>query len=288
MPAQFLVSLVRTIFVEALTLLAWNHAGSDTQQNALEVMSGLLSARGGSEVGSLMNAKRILRDLSSSPSCAYQPTARLLRHCKSIKPNTKDASSDLQKANVQATYAITMALCEANQARIPIPPKCQIFEDLSNYGVPTDSIGIVRRDDIEDCMNVIFESSLWTSYSNFRIQSNDLCDTSRVDYQREELLETFRQATSVVPEVLAALKEHEAESISSLQVLNQLSANLSAAQEKMIVSSNEQANQAKLHLNQIIQYVETYMQLIDESGKSWQTNLKEGVQQASQVSASII
>lgn len=247
-------------------------------------MSGLMSARGGSELQSLVNAKRILRDLSSSPSCAYQPTARLLRQCKTIKPNTEGISADLQKANVQATYGITMALCEANQARIPVPPKCRVFEDLLHYEAPNDSVTTVRTSDIEGCMNVIFESSLWTSYSNFRIQSNDLCDISRVDYQREELLETFRQATSVVPEVLAALKEHQAGSMMTMQSLQDLSADLSEAQQRMISSSNEQAVKSKEHLDQIARYVETYMQLIDESGKTWQTNFKEGVRQASQVS----
>lgn len=247
-------------------------------------MSGLLSARGGSELRSLINAKRILQDLSSSPSCAYQPTARLLRQCKVIRPKTEDAASDLQKANVQATYGITMALCEARQARIAVPVKCRVFEDLLSYEIPAETVGIVRAADIEGCMNSMFESPLWTSYTTFRIQSNDLCDSSRVDYQREELLETFRQATNVVPEVLAALKQHQTESMTALQGLQDLSADLSEAQGKMIASSNEQAVKAKQHLDQIAQYVEVYMQLMDESGKTWQANLKDSVDQASQVS----
>lgn len=270
----------------ALIDIAWDIPAVQPQRKEIETMSGLLAARAGSELSSLVNAKRILRDLSSSPSCAYQPTARLLRQCKFIKPRNEDTNSDLQKANVQATYGITMALCEARQARVSVPPECRVFEDLLNYDIPAESIGIVRANDIEGCMNSIFESSLWTSYTTFRIQSNDLCDTSRVDYQREELLETFRQATNVVPEVLAALKEHQAESMSAVQSLQDLSADLSEAQERMIASSNEQAIKAKQHLDQIAQYVETYMHLMDESGKTWQTNLKEGVEQATQVGKS--
>ena len=270
-----------------LTLAAWNGPTPHEHFRELESVSGILSARGGSEIKSLSNAKRILQDLSSSPSCAYAPMARLLQQCKIIKPKTQDGSSDQQKANVQATYGITMALCEARQARVSVPATCHVFESLLESHVSDTSIQIVRSADIEECMNSLFDTASWTSYITFRAQSTDLCDSSRIDYQREEMLETFRRATDVIPEVLEALQTQQQETYVVMAGVRDLSTEVAEAQRELVASNHKQVQQAKDHLRQMSDYVEIYMQAMSESGKSWQADLKSGVEQASKVGNSL-
>lgn len=243
-------------------------------------MSGLLTTRGGSEIQSLVNAKRIIQDLSSSPSCAYEPTARLLRQCKLIKPTTSGADADQQKSNVQATYGITMALCEARQARIRIPKECSTFEAMLEHKVPDSSVAISASRDIENCMNALFETSSWTTYITFRAKSSDLCDASRVDYQREELLETFREATNVVPEVLQALREHQYESEATMAGVREMVTEVAETQQDLLRSNHDQMQQSREYLHQMSQYVDTYMQTVQDSSKSWQTNMQDAVGQA--------
>lgn len=250
------------------------------QPSELESISGLLTARGGSELQSLANAKRIIHDLSSSPSCAYEPTARLLRQCKLIKPTSQNTNSEQQKANVQATYGITMALCEARQARINIPSPCSTFEAMLDHRVPDSAIAISASKDIETCMNALFDTSSWTTYVTFRAKSSDLCDASRVDYQREELLETFREATNVVPEVLQALREHQYESQATMSGVKEMVAEVAEAQQDLLRSNHDQMQQSREYLHQISQYVDSYMQMIQDSSKSWQANMQDAVGQA--------
>lgn len=266
-----------------LKKIAWNSPAPSGHFGELESISDLLDARGGSEIGSLMRAKQIIRDLSLSPSCAYDPTARLLRQCKNIKPRTQNSESDQLKSKIQATYGISMALCEARQARASIPSACEIFENVSQRQASESSEFTFRQTEIENCMQFIFDTASWTSYVTFRAQSADLCDSSRVDYQREELLEVFREATNVIPEVLEALKEQGQETLMTMNSIRNTASEVTEAQQNMIASSHGQILRSKDLLYEMSQYVESYMQMMNDSGESWQTNLKEGVEQASKV-----
>ncbi|KAK5085856.1 hypothetical protein LTR05_005145 [Lithohypha guttulata] len=260
--------------------IGWADANACDHPSELESISSLLTTRGGSEIQSLVNAKRIVQDLSSSSSCTYGPTARLLKQCKVIKPKTQDPTSDQQKANVQATYGISMALCEARQAQVSIPSACYVFETMLGHPTPDSSIVIARSADIQNCMNELFDTASWTSYITFRAQSADLCDSSRVDYQREELLETYRQATNVVPEILEALKGHHSEIQFAMSDLREMATNIAESQHNVITSNHAQTEQSKEYLRQMSQYVESYMAVVEDSGKSWRASMNEAVEQA--------
>lgn len=268
---------------EAAKEPAWNSPIPSLQLGKLESISDILSARGGSEISSLVRAKQIIQDLSFSPSCVYGPTAHLLRQCKSVKPKTQDPSSDQLKSKIQATYGISMALCEARQARVSIPPACEIFENASQHQASEAYEPVFTQTEIENCMHLLFDTASWTSYIAFRAQSADLCDSSRTDYQREELLEFFREATNVIPEFLEALKEQNQETLSVMNSIRNVASEVTEAHQGVIASSHAQILWSKDFLHQISQYLESYIQEMNESGKSWQVTLKEGVEQATKV-----
>lgn len=176
-----------------------------------------------------------------------------------------------------------MALCEARQARIPTPPACIIFESMLDNQRPGPATEEPRPSEIEDCMNFLFDTASWTSYITFRAQSYDLCDSSRVDYQREELLETFRRATKAIPDIVQALQDQRGEAHLSIANLRDMTLEIEESQRQMLASNQDQTRQSKEHLRQMSQYIELYMKLMGESGKKWQTILKDGIDQASKV-----
>lgn len=244
-------------------------------------ISDLLNARPDPHSSGLINAKRIIQDLSTSPACTYGPTARLLRQCKLTKPRGKDHDSVKQLEDAQSTYGISMALCETRQARVPAPPACKIFENMLERQ-KSDFVDLVRPDEIKDCLGQLFANqAAWTSFSNFKQQSFDLCDSSRLDYQREELLQHFREATNTIPEIIDALRDHQYEAQIAMQALREHAASVAEAQQEIRLRAQEHDRVTKERLGRLMLHVESMLAQFEKSGHDVQAMISENADQAS-------
>lgn len=237
-----------------------------------ESMSDLLLARTVSESHVLVKAKQLIQDLSSSTTCSHAPTVRLLQQCKNIKPKHENSQSDYQLSNAESVFAISMALCEANQARVTAPSACKIFRDLLERPVPESSIEIIRPNEIEACSAALYGTPAWTSYSTYKSNSRFLCETSRTDYQREELLQTLRDATDVIPEILDALIDHRTGAQSAMIQLRESAANIDAVQREILLHAQEQGQAHSAQLTQLSQFFaelkETMAEAVTENSKA--------------------
>ncbi len=173
--------------------------------------------------------------------------------------------SELQKENAQAAYGISMALCETRQARVPIPPACRIFETILDRPMTDSSIEIVRAEEVESCSNQLYQNPSWTSLMAFKAQSKDLCDSSRIDYQREELLEHFRQATDVIPDIIDALRGQQDETKLLMVHVRNTAAEVAATHQEASSLMQEQSQQSKQQIEQMSTFMETHMRRINES-----------------------
>lgn len=243
----------------------------------VDSLSSLLLARGGSESKVLVKAKQLIRDLSSSTTCAHAPIARLLRQCKEIKPKHEDSHSEYQLNNAESVYAISMALCEAYQARVTAPSACQIFEKMLERPLPDMSVEIIRSSDIEACSAVLYDTPGWTSYSTYKSNARLLCDSSRTDYQREELLQTLRDATEVIPEILDVLDEHRTEANVAMVQLRESAAHVESTQLEILLHAQEQEKAQAARLAEVIEYVEAI-----------QTTMGDALTENSRVSAILL
>lgn len=248
-----------------LIVLAWSVAIPSTHVHDVDSLSSLLLARTGSESSILIKAKQILQDLSSSTTCSYAPTVRLLRQCKEIKPRYEDSESDHQLNNAQSVYAISMALCEASQARVKAPSACQTFASVLERPLSLTSIEIIRSSEIEACSAVLYGTPGWTSYSTYKSNSRFLCESSRIDYQREELLQTFRDATGVIPEILEALNIHRDEAQMTMIQLLETAAHVESTQQEILLRAQEQESIQSVRLEQVINYIEAIQQTMGQA-----------------------
>lgn len=228
-------------------------------------ISDLLLARTGPESTILVKAKQIIQELSSSTTCAHAPTVRLLRQCKAIKPKHEDPQSDHQLNNAESAYAISMALCEASQAKVAVPRACQVFQHPLNQPLPDSSIEIIRPSEIEACSAVLYGTPGWTSYSTYKSNSKFLCESSRTDYQREELLQTLREATDVIPEILNALTDHHIEAQMSMMRLRETAAFVESTQQEILSHAQEQERLQSMQLEQVIRYIEAIQETMGQA-----------------------
>lgn len=267
-----------------LIRIGWFKVKPSAYTDDVHSISEILQARSNSESNALIRAKKIIRDLSSSPACTHGPTARLLKQCKLIKPRGDNHASTEQLENAQSTYGICMALCETQEARVPAPPACRIFQNLLEPHSSIAVIEIIRPDEIKDCLSQLFTNqAAWTSFSNFKQQSFDLCDSSRFDYQREELLQYFREATDVIPEIIDALRDYQYETQLAMQALQEQAYNVAEAQKEIHLRAQQQETIAKEHLAVLVEQIEYLVGQLEHSGHYMQDVMSNNTDQASKV-----
>jgi len=115
----------------------------------------------------------------------------------------------------------------------------------------------------------------------YKAQSKDLCDSSRIDYQREELLEHFRQATNVLPDIIDALKGQQYETQLLMVNVRDSAAKVLASHQEASSVIQDQAQQSKQQMEQLSAFTRAHMRHMDESETSFRAAVADGIQSAS-------
>lgn len=158
-----------------------------------------------------------------------------------------------------------MALCEARQAKVETPRACQQFEDMLEGQLPDHSIEIIRPKEIQACSATLYGTPGWTSYSMYKANSKFLCDSSRTDYQREELLQILRDTTDVIPEIIHALNDHRSEAQTAMTQLRVTAASVDTAQREILLRAQEQGRVHSAQLDQLMQHMEALQESMAEA-----------------------
>ncbi|KAL3488868.1 hypothetical protein BJX62DRAFT_253023 [Aspergillus germanicus] len=152
-------------------------------------------------------AVELLRSAELSSSCNRMASGKLVTTCQSIgrKPETSvDPDTYNTLDYVRSLYAARLAICEITGAGTPIPSSCR-----SVNASPSQRKGLwpfssketsahsrtenVSRNDLEHCLQSLeSRPQWWTSYSNSRQNAVVICQASRAEKEKEEILELYK------------------------------------------------------------------------------------------------
>ncbi|KAL4795093.1 hypothetical protein BDV19DRAFT_389496 [Aspergillus venezuelensis] len=152
-------------------------------------------------------ALELLDSINSSSSCNKLAAAKLVTSCESIGRNPerpRDRDTYLELEHVRSLYAARLALCELGGAGITIPPSCQpvnvsppqrkVYFGLYTTNSPaTTMTDTLPKDDLAPCLKSLeSRPQSWTSYSNSRQNAMVICQASRYEIDKDDLLQTYK------------------------------------------------------------------------------------------------
>lgn len=164
-------------------------------------------------------ARELIEAMQAAPSCFRQAVSNLIMSCQSAKshPGREEHSSELLE-RVKSLYAARLAICETSEGNAPVPKECSNI--MPPVGVllsgSRSSLADGSEDDVEltatsvlgPCLQALQEHQLyWISYSNNRQQATVICQASRLEIEKDEILEFYRRLTTVGEGISMVLNE---------------------------------------------------------------------------------
>ncbi|OQD73973.1 hypothetical protein PENDEC_c013G05755 [Penicillium decumbens] len=150
-------------------------------------------------------AAHLLESLTAAPSCTRIAAARLVTSCQSFEgKGTADQESYEALDRIRSVYAARLAICELEGAGASVPSPClpvtlspptskNRFWFLSKRNVPDTGTYLVPEYLLEQCLKALeSRPQWWTSYSNNRQNAMVICQASRLEVEKEELLDLHR------------------------------------------------------------------------------------------------
>ena len=150
-------------------------------------------------------AVQLLDSMKTSPSCNRLAATRLVASCQTFRDGKGTQLSDPESLDVlRSAYAARLALCEIDGAGTTIPPSCLAvtvspppqkhrFGFVNRHRSPDTTSDEVSREILEGCLKTLeSRPQWWTSYSNSRQNALIICQASRMETEKEELLDLHR------------------------------------------------------------------------------------------------
>ncbi|KAJ5515503.1 hypothetical protein N7527_007063 [Penicillium freii] len=151
-------------------------------------------------------AVKILDSLKSSPSCNRLAATKLLNSCQTFSDGRDGVQTDSPETLdlLRSVYAARLALCEIDGAGTPMPPSCLPVTvspppQKNRFGFASRHRGSdpvsdeVPRELLEQCLRTLeSRPQWWTSYSNSRQNALVICHASRMETEKEELIDLHR------------------------------------------------------------------------------------------------
>ncbi|KAJ5596350.1 hypothetical protein N7450_002808 [Penicillium hetheringtonii] len=165
----------------------------------------------------------ILDAMKSSPSCNRVAATRLVESCQSFGgKHTDDAQADEHEAldSIRSMYAARLAICELDGAGASVPAPCLPIT-VSPPATPKFRFSFVKKSQVLDsgsdllpkevignCLKALeSRPQWWTSYSNNRQNAMVICQATRFEMEREELLDLHRAIVETSSKLHQGLQE---------------------------------------------------------------------------------
>ncbi|KAJ5776233.1 uncharacterized protein N7511_001244 [Penicillium nucicola] len=166
----------------------------------------LLGPRARNQDTIFKEAIQLLESLKSSPSCNQAAVRKLIVSCQTLSGDTHRTPTDSPETVdlVRSVYAARLALCEIESAGTTIPPSCLPivtsstpqkgrFGFVSRHKSRDNPSDDMPKEVLEQCLRALeSRPQWWTSYSNSRQNAFIICQASRIEIEKEELLELHR------------------------------------------------------------------------------------------------
>lgn len=147
-------------------------------------------------------AVQLLESMNSSPSCNRVAATRLVTSCQDLggRGNT-DPDTNQALDRIRSVYAARLAICELEGAgavvpqpcvpvTVPLPsPSASGFRFFQRFKSMDGDESILPQKDLEQCLRSLeSRPQWWTSYSNNRQNAMIICQASRIETEKEEML----------------------------------------------------------------------------------------------------
>ncbi|KAL4953658.1 hypothetical protein BDW69DRAFT_205681 [Aspergillus filifer] len=186
-------------------------------------------------------ALELLDSINASSSCNKLAATKLVTSCELIGRNSEasgDTDTYLDLEHVRSLYAARLALCELGGAGITIPSSCQpvnvspprrkVYFGLYSTNSPvTTTTDTLPKEDLAPCLKSLeSRPQSWTSYSNSRQNAMVICQASRYEIDKDDLLQTYKivaeSATKLNNGLYEALRMAAEESVKSRAFLQSI------------------------------------------------------------------
>ncbi|KAL5336663.1 hypothetical protein BJX70DRAFT_273693 [Aspergillus crustosus] len=183
---------------------------------------------------SFAQATELLESIKmSSTSCNQAAASKLITSCASIgrKPDmSMESDTYLAIENVRSLYAARLAVCELTGAGASIPSLCRpinapaaqqngMFGFFHRQSSPAWDFDAVSREILEPCLKSLeSRPQWWTSYSNNKQNAVVICQAARIENEKDEILELYKnilKSSSSLSDALQAALQTAAEESSS-------------------------------------------------------------------------
>ena len=156
-----------------------------------------------------------------SPSCNQIAATRLVTSCQSIGGQAASPGSEdyVTLEHIRSLYAARLAVCELNGAGTSIPAPCSpvavlpqqkkgLFGSTAKYKPQGNVEDAIPQQLLGSCLKSLeSRPQWWTSYSNSRQNAVVICQASRIENEKEELLGLHRSMVDVTMKVNYGLEE---------------------------------------------------------------------------------
>ena len=181
-------------------------------------------------------AIHLLESMSSVPSCHRIAAMKLVTSCQDVGAGNRESNNDVATEHLKSLYAARLAVCELDGAGAAIPPSCARVNE-----VPSQKKGLFAFSSksstasqeafpaamLESCLKSLeLRPQWWTSYSNSRQNAVVLCQASRVEIEKEEILNLHRSAIAGVHRLSQGLRNLSRELGESESYVKRVSSNL--------------------------------------------------------------
>lgn len=166
-------------------------------------------------------AAQVLDSMASSPSCNRIAAMRLLTSCQTVG-NDKGSDADTHEVLdlIRSVYAARLAICELRGTGTVIPSACipvtvsPPAAEKGRFGFTTKSAppdtgrDSIPKELLWPCLQALeSRPQWWTSYSNSRQNAMVICQATRMEREKEELLDLHRSIVKSSVKLNTGLQE---------------------------------------------------------------------------------
>jgi len=249
-----------------------------------------LSSRSQDEDSIFNEAVKIIDSMKSSPSCNRLAATKLVDSCQTFSDGKDDAQTDTSDTLdlLRSVYAARLALCEIDGAGTQMPPSClpitvspppqkNRFGFLSRHGKSDPVTDEPRKELLEQCLRTLeSRPQWWTSYSNSRQNALVICHASRMETEKEELIELHRsiaksslKLNNGLQEALQDAAARSAQQQAFIQALQSL-------QEKIVADMEETGSVFKGTFGKFLREMEAGIRSLQDSITVALSNVRTG------------
>jgi Tht1-like nuclear fusion protein len=153
-------------------------------------------------------AMTVLESLKPARSCDFVATSALIDSCQSLE-TFEGGEETLEE--VRKKFAVSLAVCDLEGAKAPIPPQCAMFTThdckrpstgtgffsrrAKRHEVDSESKACIKETttkQLEDCLSALHAiSQSWTSYNHALYNVRAVCHASRHLVEKGKIIERF-------------------------------------------------------------------------------------------------